>query len=485
MKFNWLTIINILSVILMFNAGFMLLGVPVSLYYDQQDWQPILWAALITLGIGGLPWLLTRKANKELRNREGYLVVTLSWLLMSFTGSLPYLISGAIPTYPDAFFESMSGFTTTGATILTNIEVVPRGILFWRSLTQWIGGMGIIVLAVAILPILGIGGMQLFQSEAPGITLDKLKPRIRDTAKRLWIIYIGLTVTEALLLKLGGMSFYDAINHSLTTMATGGFSPKNISIAFYDSAYLQYVITIFMFLAGTSFALTYFMFKGNFSKVWASEEFRYYVGLVLVATLISAVGIYFSTETTWEPAFRDAIFQVVSIISTTGYITADYTSWGPLLTVLFFLLMFIGASAGSTAGGVKIVRHAILIKNSILELKRQLHPSAIIPVRYNNAAITQDITFNVLAFFIIYITIFAIGSVAMALTGVDFMTAVGSVATSLGNIGPGIGTVGPVDNFAHLPASGKWLLSFLMLLGRLELFTVIILFSPYYWNKNV
>ena len=485
MKFNWLTIINILSVILMFNAGFMLLGVPVSLYYDQQDWQPILWAALITLGIGGLPWLLTRKANKELRNREGYLVVTLSWLLMSFTGSLPYLISGAIPTYPDAFFESMSGFTTTGATILTNIEVVPRGILFWRSLTQWIGGMGIIVLAVAILPILGIGGMQLFQSEAPGITLDKLKPRIRDTAKRLWIIYIGLTVTEAVLLKLGGMSFYDAINHSLTTMATGGFSPKNISIAFYDSAYLQYVITIFMFLAGTSFALTYFMFKGKFSKVWASEEFRYYVGLVLVVTLISAVGIYFSTETTWEPAFRDAIFQVVSIISTTGYITADYTSWGPSLTVLFFLLMFIGASAGSTAGGVKIVRHAILIKNSILELKRQLHPSAIIPVRYNDAAITQDITFNVLAFFIIYITIFAIGSAAMALTGVDFMTAVGSVATSLGNIGPGIGTVGPVDNFAHLPASGKWILSFLMLLGRLELFTVIILFSPYYWNKNV
>ena len=470
----------------MFNAGFMLLCLPFSLYYDGEQWRPMLLSGLITLGIGGIPWLLTRRrSDKELRSRDGYLVVTFGWLLMSFTGSLPYLISGAIPTYPNAFFESISGFTTTGATILADIEDLPKGILFWRSLTQWIGGMGIIVLAVAILPILGIGGMQLFQSEAPGISPDKLKPRIRDTAKRLWIIYISLTLTETVLLMVGGMSFFDAINHGLTTMATGGFSPKNASIAFYESPYLQYVITVFMFLAGTNFTLTYFIVKGKLNKVWANEEFRYYVGLVLLITLITTIGIYLSTDEAWEPSFRHAIFQVISIMSTTGYITADYTAWAPLITMIFIILMFVGASAGSTAGGVKIVRHVILLKNSLLELKRQLHPSAIIPVRYNGKAVTQDITFNVLAFFIIYMIFFALGVVSMSLVGVDFMTAVGATATSLGNIGPGIGTVGPVDNFAHLPSAGKWILSFLMLLGRLELFTVIILFMPYFWNKNV
>ena len=485
-KFNWSALVNILGIILMFNAGFMLLCLPFSLYYDGQQWQPLLIAGLVTLATGGIPWLFTHSSpDKELRSRDGYLVVTFGWVLMSFSGSLPYLLSGTIATYPDAFFESMSGFTTTGATILTDIESLPKGVLFWRSLTQWIGGMGIIVLAVAILPILGIGGMQLFQSEAPGISPDKLKPRIRDTAKRLWIIYIGLTLTETVLLMLGGMSFFDAINHGLTTMATGGFSTKNASIAFYESPYLQYVITVFMFLAGTSFTLTYFMLKGKLNKVWGNEEFRYYVALVLLVTLITTVGIYVSTDEAWESAFRHAVFQVISIMSTTGYITADYTAWVPLLTVLFVILMFVGASAGSTAGGVKIVRHVILIKNSILELKRQIHPSAIIPVRYNGKAVTQDIAFNVLAFFIIYVTIFALGTIVMASTGIDFVTAIGATATSLGNIGPGIGTVGPVDNFAHLPTGGKWILSFLMLLGRLELFTVIILFSPYFWNKNV
>ena len=346
-KFNWSALVNILGIILMFNAGFMLLCLPFSFYYDGQQWSPLLWSALLTLGAGGIPWLLTRRSpDKELRSRDGYLVVTLSWVLMSFSGSLPYLLSGAIPTYPDAFFESMSGFTTTGATILTDIESLPKGILFWRSLTQWIGGMGIIVLAVAILPILGIGGMQLFQSEAPGISPDKLKPRIRDTAKRLWIIYIVLTLTETVLLMGGGMSFFDAINHGLTTMATGGFSPKNASIAFYESPYLQYVITVFMFLAGTSFSLTYFILKGKLNRVWANEEFRYYVALVLLVTLITTVGIYLSTDEAWEPAFRHAVFQVISIMSTTGYITADYTAWVPLLTVIFVILMFIGASAG-------------------------------------------------------------------------------------------------------------------------------------------
>lgn len=486
MKYNWKVLINILGILLMFNGGFMILCLIVSAFYEDSAWEAILIAGGISFFTGLLTWAGTRKQqDRELRSKDGYLVVTLGWILMSFFGSLPYVLSGAIPSYPDAFFEAISGFTTTGATILTDIEALPKDILFWRSLTQWIGGMGIIVLAVAILPILGIGGMQLFIAEAPGVTPDKLKPRIKDTAKRLWIIYIGLTLLETLLLLLGGMSFYEAINHGLTTMATGGFSPKNTSIAFYDSAYIQYVMTIFMFLAGTSFALTYFAYKGAFNKVWANEEFRYYLFSVIILTLITTVGIYIVTDHGLERSFRDAIFQVVSVISTTGYITADYTSWAPLLTVIFFLLMFIGASAGSTSGGVKIVRHIVLLKNSILEMKRQVHPSAIIPVRINGKAVTQDITFNVLAFFIIYITIFAIGSAVVALIGVDFMTAIGAVATSLGNIGPGIGSVGPVDNFAHLPGAAKWVLSFLMLLGRLELFTVLILLTPYFWNRNV
>jgi len=486
MSINWKVLFNILGLLLVFNGSFMLLCLPVSFFYENNAWQALLTASGISALTGGITWLMTRKQeNRELRGKDGYLVVTMGWLLMSFFGSLPYVFSGAIPTYPDAFFESISGFTTTGATILTDIEALPRDMLFWRSLTQWIGGMGIIVLAVAILPILGIGGMQLFVAEAPGVTPDKLKPRIQDTAKRLWLIYISLTLLETVLLMFGGMNLYDAINHGLTTMASGGFSPKKTSIAFYDSAYLQYLITLFMFLAGTSFALTYFAIKGSFDKVWQNEEFRYYIFSVLIIAAITTLGIYLTTEHGLERSFRDAIFQVVSIITTTGYITADYTAWSPGLTVVFFLLMFVGGAAGSTAGGVKIIRHVVLLKNSILEMKRQVHPSAIIPVRINGKAVTQDITFNVLAFFIIYITIFAVGSVAMALIGVDFLTAVGSVAASLGNVGPGLGTVGPVGNFAGIPAGGKWLLTFLMLLGRLELFTVLILLTPYFWNRNV
>lgn len=440
-------------------------------------------ACAITLLAGFIAWQRTKKSkNRELKKRDGYLIVTFGWLIMSLFGTLPYILTGTVPNFTNAFFETISGFTTTGASILTDIEAVPKGVLLWRSLTQWIGGMGIIVLAVAILPILGIGGMQLFVAEAPGISPDKLKPRIKETAKRLWFLYVGLTLLETVLLMLGGLSFFDALNHGLTTMATGGFSTKNSSIAEF-SPYLQYVIIIFMFLAGTNFTLTYFGLKGKFQKVWGNEEFRKYLSLIFFVTVVTTIAIFFVTDNNFEKSFRDALFQVVGITTTTGFVSADYTAWTPFLTVLFFLLMFVGGMAGSTAGGVKIVRHIILFKNSLLELKRQVHPTAVIPVRLNRRAVSPDITYNILAFIMIYLFIFGIGILVMSLLGVDFITSLGSVATSIGNIGPGLGAVGPVDNFALLPAPAKWVLAFLMILGRLELFTFLMLFTPYFWRR--
>lgn len=484
MKFNLRLILRLLGILILFNGLFMATCLPFSFYYKEDSADDILYSTIITILIGGLMVLFFRdKEDRELRKRDGYLIVTFGWLAMSLTGTIPYLLSGAIPEFTDAFFETMSGYTTTGASILTDIESLPRGILFWRSLTQWIGGMGIIVLTVAILPILGIGGMQLFVAESPGISPDKLKPRIRETAIRLWLIYVVLTGTELILLKLGGMSFFDALNHSLTTMATGGFSTKNNSIAFWDSPFIHYVIVIFMFLAGTNFTLTYFGLHGKVRKIWKNEEFRFYSISILIMSVLAGIFIFLSTDFGVEESFRNSIFSIVTIVSTTGYVTVDYTSWNTYLTMFFFMLMFIGASAGSTAGGVKIVRHVILVKNSILELKRLLHPNAVLPVRFNKKPVTKDITFNVLAFMIIYIMVFAVGSVIMSYFGVDHTTALGSVATSMGNIGPGIGSVGPVYNFAHIPLGGKWFLSFLMLLGRLELFTVLILFTPYFWTK--
>lgn len=485
MRFNYQVIIHILGTLLIINGIFMLTCIPFSLYYQEGDLWSLISSAVITSSVGFLMRFFTRKnLVKELKKRDGYLVVTFGWLIMSFFGCIPYLLSGVIPNLADAFFETISGFSTTGASVLTDIESVHKGILFWRSLTQWIGGMGIIVLTVAILPILGIGGMQLFVAEAPGISPDKLQPRIKETAKRLWYIYIGLTITETMLLWVGGMTFYDALNHALTTMATGGFSTKNASIAYYASPFLQYVIIIFMFLAGTNFTVTYYALHRKFDKVSKNEEFRFYGGYCLGAGVVIGIVIYILGYAGFEKSFRDALFQVVSIVTTTGFVSADYTAWAPFITILFFVMMFLGASAGSTAGGVKIVRHIVLFKNSLLELKRQLHPNAVLPVRLNGSAVSRDITYNILAFIMIYISIFAVGSFIMGMLGTDFDTAIGAVATCLGNIGPGIGEVGPVDNFAKISAPGKWLLSFLMLLGRLELFTVLMLFTPYFWKTH-
>ena len=471
----------------MFNAGFMFLCLWASFYYHElEDIQPLLYSGSLTLALGFIIHIVSKRYNisSEMTKRDGYLIVTLGWVLMTFSGSLPYIFSGTIPDFTSAVFETISGYSTTGASVISDIEGTNKDILLWRSLTQWIGGMGIIVLTVAILPILGIGGMQLFVAEAPGISPDKLQPRIKETARRLWVIYVSLTGIETILLMFGGFDFYDAINHSFTTMATGGFSTYNSS-AMNFSPYIQYILIIFMFFAGTNFTLTYFGLHGKLRKVWENEEFRLYSLITFIVTSLLTIVVYFSgwADYNFEKVFRDVLFQTISIITTTGFVSADYTLWPPLAVMVIFILMFVGASAGSTAGGVKIVRHIILIKNALLGFKRQLHPKAIIPVRLNGHSVSESVVFNVLAFIMVYLMTYALGVIVLTALGVDFTTSLGAVATSLGNIGPGIGSVGPVNNFAHLSASVKWVLSFFMLIGRLELFTVLMLFTPFFWRR--
>ncbi len=479
---NIKAIIQIIGFLLLIEGLFMLTGMPFSLYYCGKCYA-LLISGLITGSIGAILWLSMRKrADKTIGKREGYIIVTFTWIIISLFGTLPFIISGAIPNFTDAFFETISGFTTTGATILIDIESVPKGILFWRSMTHWIGGMGIIVLSVAILPILGIGGMQLYAAEMPGPTKDKLHPRITQTAKRLWGIYVLFTIVETVLLLSGGMSLFDALCHTFGTVATGGFSTQNSSIAEF-SPYIQYVIIVFMFLAGTNFTLHYFLLHGQFKKVWKNEEYRYYIYLILITGAIITGILTFLDNDPFEKAFRDALFQVVSIITTTGYITDDYLLWPNMLWIIILLLMFVGGMAGSTGGGIKVVRQLLLFKNSSLELKRLIHPQAIIPVRLSGKAVSQDIIFKVMAFFLLYIIIFAFGTLVMSFMGLDFESALGSAAATLGNIGPGIGMVGPVGNYAEIPVAGKWFLSFLMLLGRLELFTVLILMTAAFWKK--
>ena len=480
---NARTIIRILGLILVIEGFFIWLAIPVSLIFGEKDFPQFILSGAITLGVGAAAYLPVRKTNLEVSRRDGYVIVTGAWILFSLFGTLPFLLTGSIPSFTDAFFETISGFTTTGASILNNIEELSHAVLFWRSLIQWLGGMGIILLTLILLPFLGIGGMQLFSAEVPSPTPDKLHPHVKDTAKRLWFIYLIFTFSETMLLWAGDMGLYDAVCHSLTTMATGGYSTKQASIAFWSSPYIHYVITVFMFLAGTNFTLAYFAMHGQFRKIWKNEEFRWYLGFVGGFTLLIAVGLYFTSGRAVEPSFRDALFQVVSILTTTGYATADYLQWAPWLIVLIFTLMFFGGSAGSTGGGPKIMRVVVMLKNSTQELKRMIHPNALIPVRLNRMAVEEQVVTSVLAFMAFYGIIAVVAMVALSMLGNDLNTSIGAVAATLGNIGPGIGNVGPALNYSEIQMAGKWFLSFLMLVGRLELFTVLVLFSPLFWRR--
>lgn len=494
-RINVSAILKVLGVLLGIEGLFILLSLIPSLYFDadalnnlvlynpKRDFLPILLSAVITLLIGGGLFMLYPKLNNNsIGKREGYIIVSLTWVLISVFGALPYVLAGIAPTFADAYFETMSGFTTTGASVFANIEDIPKGILFWRALTHWIGGMGIIVLSLAVLPILGIGGMQLFVAEVPGVTPDKLTPRITHTAKNLWVIYVALTFICALFLVFGGMNVYDALCHSFATLATGGFGTKNDSVAGF-SPYIQYVLILFMYLAGINFSLHFFLYKRRFRTVFNNDELKNYTFIIGIATAIIATAIIVMQFTSVEAAFRNALFTVVSIITTTGFVSADYLLWPDHTYIVIILLMFIGGCAGSTGGGIKVVRIVLLFRNSKLELKRLIHPQAIIPVRLNGKAMPQVVIFNVLAFFLLYMIIFALGSLSVSILGMDFDSSIGGVAACLGNIGPGLGTVGPVLNYGGVPHFAKWIFSFLMLLGRLELFTVLILFSQAFWKK--
>ncbi len=496
-KINYKLTLFILGFLALVNGVFMLLSAGVSWAYKDGTLIHILTAGGLAALLGSLLMLFTRNYKREISTRESFLMVALSWIFMAFVGTLPYLISGTIPHFTDAFFESMSGFTTTGATILEDVERIPKGILFWRSFTNWIGGMGMVVLAIALFPLMGVGGMQLFAAESPGPESDKLSPRIKETAKRIWLIYVGYTALETLFLKLAGMSFFDAVNHAMASLATGGFSTKNDSMAFWDAQpMIQYIVILFMFLGGTNFVLSYYAFKGKFKSVWKNEEFRAYALLVVGLVLITTLVIYFKADPSqdgiahpmvWGPfesSFRHAALQVVSVLTTTGFVSADFSMWTPFLTLLFLGIMLIGASAGSTSGGPKVVRYLILVKNSMVSFKRILHPMGIFSVRLNGKAVERPVVSNIVSFFVLYLFSFGVGTLVFSWLDLDLITAMGSAATTLGNVGPGLGDFGPIGNFGEMPTFGKWWSSCLMLVGRLELFTIFILFSPFYWRNS-
>ncbi len=479
---NYRAIIQILSALLVFLGVSLIAPAGIAYFYREGDFN----AFLITIGISivvGFIGLFSSKTNKELRPKDGFLIVTAGWLLFALIGALPFKISGFIPSYTDAFFETMSGFTTTGASILTNIEGLPHGLLFWRSLTHWLGGMGIILLSLAILPLLGVGGMQLFKAEVPGPTPDKLTPRLKNTAKLLWGVYVLLSLAETIALKLAGMNWFDALCHTFGTMATGGFSTKNTSLGFYDSALIDYIVVFFMILAGLNFALHYRALKGKPLDYFKDREAKIFLSIIGFATLLIGVDVWRVTGHQLLKTAQDSLFQVVSILTTTGYGTADYEGWSTLSQVILFFLMFFGGCAGSTGGGIKIIRTIILFKLGLNEIKRLIHPNAVYSIRIGKIVVPREIANNIGGFFLLHVALTVFGILFMSALGLDFETAFGSVAANINNIGPGLGDVGPTENYANIPIIGKWFLSFLMLAGRLEIFTVLILFTFSFWRK--
>ena len=478
-------IFKMLGLMFILEFLFVLVAIAVAFYYKGDDVYPLSQTAGIMLALGMLFYLIGFKANERYAGRrEGMITVALTWAVLSFLGMLPFFLGGYITNPADAYFETMSGYTTTGATILSDIEALPKGILFWRSLLQWQGGVGMIVFTVALMPIFGGGASELFDAESASITHDRFRPRITQVAKRLWGVYVLLTGILVLLLWAGPMDLFDAVCHSFTTLATGGYSTKNTSVAYWNSPYVEYLITIFMFVGAVNFTLIYFFFKGNFKKLFHDEELRWFFFLALGAITIATGWVYFNGfEAGIELSFRKAAFQVMTCLSTCGFATADYIPWGPFFWLIALLLMIICGCSGSTVGGLKTGRFVILVKSLMNEFKKQTHPHAVIPVRMDGHAVSVDIVRRVLVFSFVYVFMIVVSCFLLMFNGVGFEEAIGSSVSCASNSGPGLGTVGPVSNYSGLPDFSKWVLSFLMMTGRLEIFTVLSLFLPGFWKQ--
>lgn len=485
-EINYRIILKIIGSLLCIEAMFMIFPLITAFIYQEPSWIHFLAAMLATLLAGSALFYTCRNCDDQMGKREGVLLVSVTWVIFSAFGMIPFYYTPQINTITDSFFETVSGFTTTGASVLDDISLLPKSILLWRSMLQWLGGMGIILFTLAVLPMLNYqGGMQLFNAEVTGVTRDKLRPRISQTAKRLWFLYFSMTVVLCLLLLLGPMNLFEAICHSLSTISTGGFSTEQAGISYWESAYTEYIIILFMFLGGINFSLLYNFFAGNVKKLWHSEEVRWYISIVAIATIAMGIGLYHIGVTLdFESTLRLALFQTVTIITSTGYGTGDYVMWGPFFCTIVMVLSFFGACAGSTSGGAKIDRMLVLFKNTKNEFFRVIHPNAIVPVRVNGKSVPYEIVSKILAFLIVYALVIVGGALALSAMGIPVDEAFGSTLSCISNVGPGLGATGPMGNYAHIPDLGKWILSFIMLVGRLELFTVLILFTPYFWKRN-
>jgi trk system potassium uptake protein TrkH len=473
---------NVVGLLQIFLALAMFVTGVVAAGYGGGDARGFLQAGVVTMLAGWLMYVSTR-FDEDITPREGFAIVTFSWTATALFGSLPYLFTGALRSPIAAVFESMSGFTTTGATVFADIEALPHGVLLWRSMTHWIGGMGIIVLVIAVLPYLGVGGMQLFRAEVPGPTPERLRPRIAQTAKLLWLVYFGLTALLIILYLLGGMGPFDAINHSFSTLATGGFSTRNTSMA-EMSPYIQWITILFMYVAGINFALHLRAATGRFAY-FRDEEWRFYsMVLVISAAAIALMNFASGDRGSAASGVRDALFQAVSIMTTTGYVSADYELWIPGAQMVLLTLFFVGGMAGSTGGGIKTMRVLLLLKQSANELRKHLHPRAIFVARIGASPVKDDIAARVVAFVILYLLLCLVGAVALAVTGVDLLTAIGGTLATVGNVGPAFAGLGPTDNFGWLSDAGLAVLAFLMLVGRLEIYTVLLLFHPELWKDR-
>ena len=484
---NIKTVFQIVGMNLSFVGLSMLIPVIFSIYYGSSDLWSLIFSSMITTGTGLALYIFAKAAKGELevRHREGYAIVSFTWLLASIFGSLPYLLSASLTSWADAIFESASGFTTTGSTVFTNVEALEPGILFWRSQTHWLGGMGILVLFIAVLSITGSGGLQIYRAESTSLIDNKLRPKLSETAKILWLTYLLLTSLLFLFLFLAGMTFFDSICHAFSTISTGGFSTKNLSIGHYDSFYIKSIITIFMFLSGINFALYFPAFKRrNLKTIYKNPEFKLYSFIVFFSSLlIFALFLLNSYNGNLAEKILDALFQATSIITTTGFVNKDYNLWSDSLKFLIFAMMFIGGSTGSTSGSIKIGRYMILLKQSALEFKKTLHPKAVSKLKVGEKVIEEKMILNILQFFFLFIIIFVFSAFILSLQGIDFITALSASAASITNVGPAFNLAGPMENYSFFNSFNKIYLSFLMLIGRLELFTVLVLLDPVFWKK--